>query len=96
MTIQRVQTNQLTGTAYDVVWFETLFNALDHLHDDVCADCLAPLPTLPRDEMVGWLEDIVYTATETILELRGTAPGLVGKAEKLGQSSGGDHVSQNR
>ncbi len=94
MTIQQFHTNQLTGTVYDAVWFEALFNALDHLHDDVCADRLAPLPATPVDEMVGWLEDIVYTAKETILELR-AAPGLVGKAEKLGQSSGGDHVSHN-
>ncbi len=97
MTIQRVPINQLSGIAYDAVWFETLFNALDRLHDDVCADSLAPVPAIAVDEMVGWLEDIVYTAKETISELRAAAPGpIVSKAEYPGQSSGGDHGAQNR
>lgn len=96
MTIQQFQTNPLTGVTYDAVWFEALFTALDRLHDDVCADRLAPVPAMPFDEMVGWLEDIVYTAKETISELRAAAPGLVSKAEIPGQNSGGDHGAQIR
>ncbi len=76
------------STVYDAAWFEALFNALDLLHDRVCAesdlsrtgttaqDGPVNTPVLPLDaaDMVGWLEDIIYTAQETISEIREKLP----------------------
>lgn len=63
-------TDVLLRTPYDEAWFEMVFAALDRLHDAVCAnDREDNSPTAPA-EMVGWLEEIIYTAQETIAELK--------------------------
>lgn len=59
--------DQRQHTLYSEVWFETVFQALDRLHDDVCAGRLSGMQTV---DVVGWLEDIIYTAEQTIDELR--------------------------
>jgi len=60
---------------YNEAWFEMVFQAMDRLHDMASNGCLdATLRTDPA-EMVGWLEDIIYTAQETIFELRTQIPG---------------------
>jgi hypothetical protein len=55
---------------YDEVWFETMFQAFDQLHNDVSLGCLNTVSGLDPAEMVGWLQDIIYTAQETISEIR--------------------------
>jgi len=55
---------------YNDVWFETLFQSIDRLHDVASAGNLPAVSSVPQDVMVGWLEDIIYTARETILELQ--------------------------
>ena len=59
---------------YDAVWFEALFEAMDRLHD--CMSDLSATKVTPIDlaDMVGWLEDIIYTAQETIVEIRENYP----------------------
>jgi len=60
--------------AFDEVWFEQVFTALDRLHDAASAGCsTSSLPVTP-ELMVGWLEDIIYTAQETIREIRANVP----------------------
>lgn len=63
---------------YSVAWFEALFDAIDRLHDDVCAGMLNHPTILAPEAMAGWLQDIVYTAQETIAELRANAPAVDG------------------
>lgn len=48
---------------------ETLLNTLDDLHTAVTNGNVSEETTLSREELLGWLEDIVYTAQETINEL---------------------------
>ncbi len=63
-------TDLLLTTPYDAAWFETVFNALDSLHDAVCANELEDNSPMAPAEMVGWLDDVIYTAQEIISELK--------------------------
>lgn len=71
----------LTGTrddvVYDVVWFEALFAAIDRLHDEVCAKDNSPVSRMAPADMIGWLEDIIFTAQEVVAELRDKHPDPV-------------------
>jgi hypothetical protein len=60
---------------YDEAWFETVFMALDRLHDALSAGCLGTVSCVAPEDMVGWLEDIIYTAQEAIVEIRAQSPG---------------------
>ena len=71
MTQPHVQPIDLLSRApYDAAWFEMVFLALDCLHDDVSAARLNSVSPLGPAEMVGWLEEIIYTAQEAITEIR--------------------------
>jgi hypothetical protein len=87
------QTRQVRATlthevSYNDAWFELMFVALDRLHDAVSQQPTdGILPVAPAD-MVGWLEDIIYTAQEAIVEIRDNTPDeTVSKAERLGQEA---------
>ena len=54
---------------YSEYGFESLFLVLDALHDWASAGRLSDVTDLPPDRVVGWLEDLIYTARETILEI---------------------------
>jgi hypothetical protein len=56
--------------AFDEAWFEQVFLALDRLHDAVSAEPPRDYSPVNPVEMVGWLEDIIYTAQETIREIQ--------------------------
>ena len=57
--------------------FESLFNAIDRLHDAASSGKIAEVTNLSTDEVIGWLRDIVYTANETINELGNPVASLV-------------------
>ncbi|HMM29040.1 MAG TPA: hypothetical protein PKD46_12225 [Aggregatilineaceae bacterium] len=81
-----MQHSQPRHPLYSVAWFEDLFDALDRLHDDVCglgSGALDDPSALDAEAMAGWLEDIVYTAQETIAELRAIAPAARGSRREL-------------
>jgi hypothetical protein len=50
--------------------FASLFRTVDRLHDAVIEGKLAQVTNLSAEEVVGWLQDIAYTVTETIRELQ--------------------------
>jgi hypothetical protein len=54
-----------------------LFQAVDELHTAASDGEIQALTTLSRDEMVGWLRDLVYTAEETIAEIEKDNPVAV-------------------
>ncbi len=63
-------------------WFEAVFQSLDRLHDVASAGRLdKDSPVTPAD-MMGWLEDIVYTAQQTIAEIEANNHPVT-TAEKL-------------
>ena len=66
---------QHARTAYDEAWFEQMFLALDTLHDAVSAQRPCKVSPVAPTDMVGWLEDIIYTAQEAIVEIRENVPG---------------------
>jgi hypothetical protein len=49
--------------------FESLFLVLDALHDWTSAGRLAEVTDLPSERVVGWLEELIFTARETIREI---------------------------
>jgi hypothetical protein len=63
-------TDMLLHAPYDAAWFEMVFLALDCLHDDVSAARPGSVSPLGPAGMVGWLEEIIYTAQEAITEIR--------------------------
>ncbi len=65
---QKTDIRILQGLFTDVR-FESIFNALDRLHDAASTGKLDEISNLSADEVMGWLRDIVYTANETMREL---------------------------
>jgi hypothetical protein len=49
--------------------FEAIFVQLDLLHDLVSEGRLASVTDLPPEQVRGWLEEIIFTARETIREM---------------------------
>jgi hypothetical protein len=66
---------------YDAAWFEMVFLALDRLHDDVSTGRLDNVSPLGPAEMVGWLEEIIYTAQEAITEIRAKCEYVTGATD---------------
>ena len=57
---------------YSAEGMEELVLRLDLLHDYASAGRLDEATTLSRAELRGWLEDIIYTARETLREIDGS------------------------
>jgi soluble cytochrome b562 len=64
---------------YSAEGMEELFVRLDLLHDYAAAGQLDEVTTLSRNDLQGWLEELIFTAREILHEMRNTAPdGQVG------------------
>lgn len=50
--------------------FEALLQMIDRLHDAAAADCLETVSPVDPREILGWLDDIIYTAEETVREIQ--------------------------
>jgi gluconate kinase len=75
MMTQRQQTDtRILQALFTDARFESIFDAIDRLHDAASSGKLAEVTNLTADEVIGWLQDIAYTARETIRELE--EPGL--------------------
>jgi hypothetical protein len=59
---------------YSAQAMEDLFLRLDRLHDYAAADQLEDVTPLSRAELQGWLEELIYTARETLKEMRVSRP----------------------
>jgi hypothetical protein len=74
MMTQRQKTDiRILQALFTDVRFESIFSAIDRLHDAASSGKLAEVTNLPADEVIGWLRDIVYTANETIREIEESA-----------------------
>lgn len=60
---------------YGEAWFEAMFLALDELHDAVSDRRPGSVLLVNPAEMMGWLQDIIYTAQEALVEIRTKVPG---------------------
>jgi hypothetical protein len=71
MSVLTLALNERIRRDYSAEGMEELFLRLDLLHDFASAGRLADATPLSRAELRGWLEDIIYTARETIREMEG-------------------------
>jgi len=72
MMTQKQKTDiRILQALFSDIRFESIFNAVDRLHDAASSGKLAEVTNLSTDEVIGWLRDIAYTANETIHELEG-------------------------
>ncbi|MDZ4768431.1 MAG: hypothetical protein SGJ24_04820 [Chloroflexota bacterium] len=55
---------------YNDARLTTLFDALDELHSASADGNLRAVTPLSNTEMIAWLQDLVYIAQETIVEIR--------------------------
>ncbi len=55
---------------YNDVRLGDLFQVLDDLHTAASDGRLQSVTTLTNDEVMSWLNELAYTAQETIVELR--------------------------
>ncbi len=71
MMTQRQQTDiRILQALFTDARFDSIFSAIDRLHDAASSGKLAEVTNLSPDEVIGWLQDIAYTANETIRELK--------------------------
>ncbi len=47
-----------------------VFEAIDDLHNAASEGQITALTTLDNQELVGWLQELIYTAQETITEIQ--------------------------
>jgi hypothetical protein len=91
MMTQKQQTDiRILQALFTDIRFESIFNAIDRLHDAASSGKLAEVTNLSKDEVIGWLRDIAYTANETIRELEAPAAPFSGwgeQAETSGEPS---------
>ena len=74
MMTQKQKTDiRILQALFTDIRFESIFNAVDRLHDAASSGTLGEVTNLTTDEVIGWLRDIAYTANETIAELEGNA-----------------------
>jgi hypothetical protein len=70
MMTQKQKTDiRILQALFTDIRFESIFNAVDRLHDAASSGKLGEVTNLSTDEVIGWLRDIAYTANETIREL---------------------------
>jgi len=85
MMTQKQKTDiRILQALFTDIRFESIFNAVDRLHDAASSGKLGEVTNLSTDEVIGWLRDIAYTANETIRELEhdsGAASGWDGLVE---------------
>jgi hypothetical protein len=60
---------------YSAQTMEELFVRLDRLHDYAAAGRLEDVTSLSRAELQGWLEELIYTARETLHEMGSVRAG---------------------
>lgn len=65
----RVEVVRQYRDEFDSATMEDLFLQFDRLHDYAAAGRLHEVTALTPTELRGWLEDLIYTARETLAEL---------------------------
>jgi hypothetical protein len=69
MTTLELSLTERIRRDYGAEGMEELLLRLDLLHDFAAAGKLADATPLSRDELRGWLEEIIFTARETLREM---------------------------
>jgi hypothetical protein len=69
MSVLELAQNERIRRDYSAEGMEELFLRLDLLHDYASAGRLEDATPLSREELRGWLEELIYTARETLREM---------------------------
>lgn len=69
MSVLELALNERIRRDYSAEGMEELFVRLDLLHDYAAAGRLHDVTSLSLAELRGWLEDMMYTARETLREM---------------------------
>jgi len=69
MSVLELALNERIRRDYSAEGMEELFLRLDLLHDYASAGRLRDVTLLSRDELRGWLEELIFTARETLREM---------------------------
>jgi hypothetical protein len=69
MSVLELALNERIRRDYSAEGMEELFLRLDLLHDYASEGRLRDVTTLSREELRGWLEELIYTARETLREM---------------------------
>ncbi len=69
MSILELAMTERIRRDYSAEGMEELFLRLDLLHDYASAGRLGDATNLSRAELRGWLEELIYTARETLREM---------------------------
>lgn len=69
--VMMTQDLNIRTDALTVEQLAAVLSILDYLHDVACEGKLAQVINLPEAEVIGLLQDIRYTASETIREIKG-------------------------
>lgn len=69
MTILKLVSTERVRRDYSAEGMEELLGRLDLLHDYASAGRLDEATDLSRAELRGWLEEIIFTARETLREM---------------------------
>lgn len=71
MSVLELSLTERIRRDYSAEGLEELFLRLDLLHDYAAAGRIAEATDLSRAELRGWLEELIFTARETLRELEG-------------------------
>ena len=69
MSVLEVTLAERIRRDYSAEGLEEIFLRLDLLHDYASVGRLTDVTTLSRAELRGWLEELIYTARETLREM---------------------------
>lgn len=61
---------EMLNEQYTDTHFDALLQIVDRLHDAAAANMLETVSPLSAQELLGWLDDIIYTAQETVREIQ--------------------------
>jgi hypothetical protein len=64
--------HEMLNEQYTEAHFEALLQIVDRLHDAAAAGKLGEVSPMEAREVIGWLDDIIFTAEETLRELQAT------------------------
>ena len=69
MSVLELALNERIRRDYSAEGMEELFVRLDLLHDYAAAGRIGDVTTLSPAELRGWLQELIFTARETLREL---------------------------
>jgi hypothetical protein len=67
-----ISTETANRRDYTAVALEALYKQIDQMHDDAANGQLYATTDISRADLQGWIEELIYTLRETLLEVNKT------------------------